>query len=54
MLVEQMPAMIYTERIEPGHDAGRSAIDYVSPHVDAMLGLLRERLARRRRTAGAR
>jgi PAS domain S-box-containing protein len=37
VLVEQMPAIVYTERVEPGTTAA-AAMDYVSPQVEAILG----------------
>ncbi|HEX6845279.1 MAG TPA: PAS domain-containing protein [Actinomycetota bacterium] len=37
VLVEQMPAIVYTERVEPGTPTV-TAMDYVSPQVEAILG----------------
>ena len=37
VLVEQLPAFIYTERVEPGSTRA-VAMDYVSPYVEQMLG----------------
>ncbi len=37
VLVEQLPAFIYTERVEPGSTQAEG-MDYVSPYVETMLG----------------
>ena len=42
VLVEQLPAAVYTERVEPGTWRA-TGIDYVSPAIEGMLGYPRER-----------